>query len=294
MKKILVTGGLGFVGSHLVDSLANKGHQVTVIDNLCSESSSKKYMREDVTYWLDDINNLNTYRYEKGDFDLIYHLAAIARIQPSFKDPLRYLKADTMGTASVLEYARRKNSKVVYAGSSSAFAGPMLSPYAFAKYSGEQICELYHKVYGMSVVIARFFNVYGERQPTTGDYATVVGVFQGQKLLGKKLTITGTGEQRRDFTHVYDIVSGFESLGHGKFSAEVYQLGAGKNYSINELAKMFKSEFVYIDGRPGEALVTLADNSKARKDLNWEPKEKLENYVKIWLENNDSNFKKGN
>ena len=149
MKKILVTGGLGFVGSHLVDHLANQQNvEIVVMDNLCSESSSKSYIRDDVTYWIDDIRNLNTYKYTNESFDVIYHLAALARIQPSFKDPLTYMGTDIMGTSHVLEFARRCSANVIYAGSSSAYAGPMLNPYAFAKYTGEQLCELYNKVYG--------------------------------------------------------------------------------------------------------------------------------------------------
>ena len=145
----------------------------------------------------------------------------------------------------------------------------MLNPYAFAKYTGEQTCEMYNKVYDLSVVTARFFNVYGDRQPTSGTYATVVGVFEGLKKQGKPLTITGTGEQRRDFTHVH--------------CAEIYQLGTGKNYSINELASLFDSEVVYIPPRPGEALITKANNSSAIEKLNWKPKQDLKNYVKRWL-----------
>ena len=240
MTKILVTGGLGFVGSHLVDSLAaDSDNDITVIDNLCSESSSKNYIRSDVTYWIDDVKNLNSYKYFNEKFDVVYHLAALARIQPSFKDPLTYMETDIMGTSHVLEFSRRCSAKVIYAGSSSAYAGPMLNPYAFAKFTGEQLCELYNKVYGLSTVIARFFNVYGERQPTTGAYATVVGVFEKQYETGNLLTVTGTGEQRRDFTHVSDIVEGFKLLGKGNLQAEVFQLGTGKNYSINELANMF-------------------------------------------------------
>jgi len=285
-EKILVTGGLGFVGSHLVDSLALSGHEITVIDNLCSESSSRKYMRDDVRYWIDDVRNLNSYKYESEEFDVVYHLAALARIQPSFKDPLTYLSIDIMGTSNVLEYARRKGSRVVYAGSSSAYAGPMLNPYAFAKYTGEQVCELYNKVYGMSVVTARFFNVYGPRQPTSGAYATVVGIFEGQKKEGRNLTVTGTGEQRRDFTHISDIVSGFESLGKRTHSAEIYQLGTGENYSINELASMFGGEIEYIPARPGEAWITLADPSEMREATGWTAKVIIDAYIEDWVKSN--------
>lgn len=240
-------------------------------------------MRDDVTYWIDDIANLNTYRYSNEKFDLVYHLAALARIQPSFKDPLKYLSIDMMGTAHVCEMAKRSGAKLVYAGSSSAFGGPMLNPYAFAKYTGEQCCEMYSKVYDLSTVSARFFNVYGDRQPTSGTYATVVGIFEGQKALGKNLTITGNGEQRRDFTHINDIVSGLVALSKSTYKGSVYQLGTGKNYSINELAKMFDSEATYIPSRPGEAWTTLADIEKTTQDTGWRPMLSLENYIKEFL-----------
>ncbi len=280
--RILVTGGLGFVGSHLVDSLVeNEGHQdVVVIDNLSSESSSRNYMRSDVTYWIDDVANLNTYRYINEKFDVIYHLAALARIQPSFKDPLKYLNIDIMGTAHVCELARSCNAKLVYAGSSSAYAGPMLNPYAFAKYTGEQCCEMYSKVYEVSTVSARFFNVYGDRQPTTGAYATVVGIFENQISLGQDLTVTGTGEQRRDFTHISDIVAGLVALSKGTYSGDVYQLGTGTNYSINDLVKLFDGTAKFIPSRPGEAWTTLANIEKTVIDTGWLPTVLLEDYIK--------------
>ena len=287
MTRILVTGGLGFVGSHLVDALSKDiDKEIVVMDSLVSESSSKNYMIDDVTYWLDDIRNLNTYRYSDEHFDVIYHLAALARIQPSFVDPLKYIDTDVMGTSHVLEFARRCGAKVIYAGSSSAFAGPMLNPYAFAKYTGEQICELYNKVYGMSTVTARFFNVYGNRQPRTGPYATVVGVFEEKMLRGLPLTVTGNGEQRRDFTHVSDIVKGFCVLGEGTWNAEVFQLGTAKNYSINELAYMFGGDIEYVSARPGEAWTTLAEYSEFNKVTGWEPAANLEEYISSWLTNN--------
>lgn len=283
---ILVTGGLGFIGSHLVDLLLSEGtNQVTVIDNLISESSSRKNMRDGVKYHIEDIRNLEAVSFEEK-FDLVFHLAALARIQPSFKDPVKYFSIDSMGTCKVLELARSHGAKLVYAGSSSAYGGPMLNPYAFAKYTGEQACEMYSKVYDMSTVIARFFNVYGDRQPITGPYATVVGVFEGQRSKGVNLTVTGTGEQRRDFTHVSDIVSGLRALSMQDHRGEVYNLGTGTNYSINELAKMFEgSEVEYIPPRPGEAKMTLADITETTKKTSWTPKVRIQDYVKKFIEN---------
>ena len=281
MSRALVTGGLGFVGSHLVDLLVERGHHVTVIDNLCTESSSRSYMRPEVEYWIDDVRNLDKQKYAGQGFHYVFHLAALARIQPSFADPLGYISSDVMGTAHVLEYARKCGAKrLVYAGSSSAYGGPMLNPYAWAKYTGEQACELYSEVYGLSTVVARFFNVYGSRQPLTGDWATVVGVFEGQSAKGQPLTVTGDGEQRRDFTHVADIVGGLYALSQeGPRSGEIYNLGTGKNHSINELAEMFGGPISYIPARPGEARTTLADISRTTEATGWKPKFSIEDYI---------------
>jgi nucleoside-diphosphate-sugar epimerase len=282
---ILVTGGLGFVGSHLVEELVRRAHNITVIDNLISESSSRENMVDGVTYWIEDIRNINSAKYvENCSFDVVFHLAALARIQPSFKDPSKYFSIDALGTSEVLEFARRANAKLVYAGSSSAYGGPMLNPYAFAKYTGEQLCEMYSKVYNMSTVIARFFNVYGPRQPISGPYATVVGVFEGQTIRGESITITGTGEQRRDFTHVSDIVKGLVALSEKSYEGAVFNLGTGKNYSINELAKMFNSDDIkYIPSRPGEAKDTLADIKMTQDATGWSPSSSLDQYVENFL-----------
>lgn len=290
VKRVLVTGGLGFVGSHLVEMLLKENrdqlkYEIFVIDNLCSDSSSRDNMFSGAHYWIDDIRNLNLYKYSKEKFDAIFHLAALARIQPSFQDPLSYLSIDMMGTAHVLEFARHCGANVVYAGSSSAYGGPMLNPYAYAKYTGEQICEMYSKVYGMNTVTARFFNVYGKRQPMTGPYATVVGIFEDQKKKGIPLTVTGDGEQRRDFTHVTDIAAGLLALSEGSHSGEVYNLGTGKNYSINELAGFFNpTEIQYLPARPGEARTTLADISETNRKTGWTPKTSLEMYVNEFLD----------
>ncbi len=280
-KKVLVTGGLGFVGSNLVDELVKRGDcDVTVIDNLSSESSSWEYNVPGVAYCIGDVRDLDENTFLGTNFDVIYHLAANARIQPSFQKPLEYFEIDALGTNKVLELARKCNAKVVYAGSSSAFGGPMLNPYAFAKYTGEQLCEMYSKVFGVSTVIARFFNVYGKRQPVTGQWATVVGVFERQYRENKPLTVTGDGTQRRDFTNISDIVDGFIALSEGRHSGEMYQLGTGKNYSITELAQLFSEKIEYIPKRPGEADVTLADWKPVYEATGWKAKVAIADYVK--------------
>lgn len=277
--KILVTGGLGFIGSNLVDSLADQ-NEVTVIDSLVSESASEEYMRPGVQYWIDDILNINDYVYAKDCFDIIYHLAADARIQPSFQRPAKYFASDAMGTVEVLEYARKCQSKFIYAGSSTAFSDEYLNPYAFAKRTGERACEMYNKVFDISTVIARFFNVYGPRQPITGPWATVIGLFEEQKKAGKPLTVVGDGKQRRDFTHVNDIVSGLIALSKDEWECDIFSLGTGTNYSILDLVDMFKSDKVHLPPRPGEAKTTLADTSLAEKKLGWHPTINIEDYIK--------------
>ena len=281
--RVLVTGGLGFVGSNLVDFLVEKKCEVVVIDNLVSESSSRLYMNPKAEYWIDDVRNLEKVKYSTENFDLVYHLAAHARIQPSFEQPLDYLSNDIMGTAAALDFARLKGASFVYAGSSTAFGGEYLNPYAFAKRSGERVCEMYKKVYGMSTVVARFFNVYGYRQPITGPWATVVGKFEEFTKLSKPLTIVGDGEQRRDFTHISDIVEGLFSLGEKDWSGskdlEIFSLGTGTNYSINELAKMFGGSTINLPPRPGEAKITLADPEKINSATGWKAKHSLQEYV---------------
>lgn len=280
MQKVLVTGGLGFVGSNLVDLLITLGgYEVTVIDNLISESSSESYMNPSVTYWKEDIRDINDIEFDE-DFDIIFHLAALARIQPSFKNPLETISVDAYGTAAVCEFARNCNAKVVYAGSSSFYAGPHLNPYAFAKWQGEEMCAMYSKCFGTKTAIARFFNVYGPRHPRTGDYATVVGIFERQSAAREPLTITGTGEQRRDFTHVLDICSGLIAISKGSWEANIFNLGTSSNNSINELASMFGNEVRYIPQRPGEAQMTLADISKTTEMTGWTPRHNLEDYIK--------------
>jgi len=278
-QRVLVTGGLGFIGYNLVKRLLEiDKYDITVIDNLTSDSSDINNKHDGVLYILDDINNINNEQYQTLSFDLIFHLAALARIQPSFDDPVSYFKSNVLGTVSICEFAKRCRAKIVYAASSSAYGGPKLNPYAFTKYTGEEILKMYSELYNVSTVCARFFNVYGERQPTTGTYATIIGIFERQYSNGESLTITGDGEQRRDFTHVYDICDGLICLSNDMHTGEVYNLGTGINYSINEIAAMFSDNIKYIPSKPGEARITLADISATQK-FGYQPKQSITNYI---------------
>lgn len=286
MKKVLVTGGLGFVGSTLVKELLKKGnYDITVVDNLSSPSSNLSYKEEGVKYIIDDILNIDNISYKDLDFDIIYHLAGLARIQPSFLNPVKYFSTNTFGTVKICDLARRCNAKIIYAGSSSAYSGTMNSPYAYFKYNGEEICKLFSKLYNISAVTARFFNVYGLRQPTEGKFATVLGIFERQCKDNEPLTVIGDGEQRRDFTHVNDIVNGLIELSKGEHKGEIYNLGTGRNYSINQLVEFFGCNSITLPERPGEAKLSIADISKTKEDLDWEPTHSLRQYIKEFLNN---------
>jgi len=278
MTHALVTGGCGFVGSNLVDMLVEQGYTVTVVDDL--SAGKKEYCRDDVKYYFEDFKTLLTDGSLVEDIDVIFHLAAEARIQPSFEDPLYTCENNSYGTAVVCEYARQNDCKVVYAGSSSYYGGVYLNPYAFAKWHGETMCKMYSEVYGVTTGVARFFNVYGPRNPLIGQYTPVVAIFEEQTKEGGPLTIVGDGEQRRDFTHVYDICSGLIAISKGEWAGDVFNLGTGTNHSINQLADMFGGEKKYLPQRPGEARVTLADITKTTEMTGWEPCHNLQDYVK--------------
>jgi len=283
MKTALVTGGCGFIGSNLVDLLRDREYDVIVVDNL--SSGKKEHCRDDVEYHFHDFQDLLT----SGAFlaqkiDVIFHLAAEARIQPSFENPLYTCENNSLGTAIICEYARTHGCKVVYAGSSSFYGGVYLNPYSFAKWQGEEVCRMYSSVYGVNTAIMRFFNVYGPRNPLVGQYTPVVAIFEEQKKTSTPLTIVGDGEQRRDFTHVKDICTGLELASRGDWLAEVFNLGTGTNHSINELAEMFEHEVKYIPARPGEARNTLADITKTTKLLEWKPTQDIREYIKAFCE----------
>lgn len=275
--KCLVTGGAGFVGSHLVDRLVRLGHEVKVWDAFTTgrkENLNPKAPCYNI--WVEDISP----EYHTDEkYDVIFHLAGEARIQPSFKKPLTAHESNVTGTIKMLELAKMHGARLVYAGSSSVYHDMYANPYTFTKQIAENYCTLYNKIYGVSTVIARFFNVYGPRQMEEGDYATVVGIFEKQKREGKPLTITGNGEQRRDFTHVDDIVTFLIFMSEDKWDAKVFNIGTGKNYSINEVAKMFKHPIEYIPKRPGEAQDTLADTKELREWFGFVPHWGLKAYI---------------
>ena len=286
--KILVTGGLGFVGSNLVDKLATLygPESIHVIDNLSSESSSEDYMHSGVKYFLEDIRNINNKWAVRG-YNLIFHLAGLARIQPSFENPVEYVSVNVEGTAKVVELARVLGAKLIYSSSSSINNGEYKTPYTFSKWAGEEVAKTFSICYGLKSAICRFYNVYGPREPMTGDYATVIRKFQRQYINGEPLTIVGDGKQRRDFTHVNDIVDGLIKVSETSFSepAELHHLGSGINYSINELAEMLtNASKEYIPLRRGEGDVTLADYNKTFKRLGWKSKENLEEYIHKFIQ----------
>jgi len=281
--KALVTGGCGFIGSNLVDKLVNLGYEVIVVDDL--SSGKKEFMNNDAKYIFKDFkkclqeNNLGL-----KNIDVIFHLAAESRIQPSFEMPLYTCHNNSYGSAVVAEFARKEGCKVVYAGSSSFYGGVYLNPYAFAKWQGEEVFKMYSEVYSVTTGIARFFNVYGPRNPLLGQYTPVVAIFEEQTKNKQDLTIIGDGEQRRDFTHVYDICDGLIAISKGDWKGEVFNLGTGTNHSINELADLFKGNKKYLPARPGEARTTKADISFTTKSTGWKPQHTLENYITSILE----------
>ena len=279
--KCLVTGGAGFIGTNLIKRLLEEyDNRVTSLDNYTTgniENQQKgfKYIHGDVR----DYKAL-------GKFDIIFHMAALPRIGPSFKNPREVFETNVQGTQNILEYARVYDIPVIYAGSSSYHHGLYGSPYAWSKYGGEELCKLYSEVYDLNTSICRFYNVYGPHHISTGTYATVLGIFENQYLNNDSLTVTGDGEQRRDFTHVDDIIDGIVRCSNSKFKGDIFELGSGKNYSLNEIADMFNHKKTYIPARPGEYDKTLCDYSKAKNELGYKPTRNIKTYITKWLEEN--------
>ena len=282
-QTVVVTGGSGFIGGHLTSRLLNEGYEVLVVD----KDMYKHRVTENLRFARCDISdgaNLKAIS-SQANFptdSIVFHLAAQSRVNPSFDDPLKSYKDNITGTANVLEiFCKNHNNRLVYAGSSSHYGGAMANPYAFSKHLGEEMCQMYTQCHGVQTAIARFFNVYGPGHVTTGSDATVVGIFERLYKANLPLTITGDGEQRRDFIHVGDVAWALDRISQVQEpGACVYNVGVGTNYSINELAQMFEgSKIEYISSRVGEARTTLCTDHSATFKLGWWPTVSLEKYV---------------
>jgi UDP-glucose 4-epimerase len=283
----LVTGGCGFIGSHLVDSLVKGGDNVIVIDNLSAESNEKFYYNQSksVSY-----HNIDILDYDKilplfEGIDAVFHFAAESKIHPILNNPRLAANVNTIGTCNILEASRIHGVKRIMYSSTSAVYGlknesPLneemetdcLNSYSVSKKAGEDFCKLYNRMWGMEIVIFRYFNVFGERQPTKGQYAPVISLFMHQKNMNEPMTIVGDGNQTRDFIHVNDIVSAnilASKSSNPKIFGEVLNVGSGQNISVNEIADLIGGKKIHIPRRPAESRETLADNSKIRNLLGW-------------------------
>jgi UDP-glucose 4-epimerase len=299
--RAVVTGGAGFIGSHMVDLLLARGWRVTVIDNLVTGrlDNLRQHQHEPRLDVLElDLRDLLPSAPVLRGAHYLFHFAGLGDIVPSIERPLDYMRANVDGTLALLEAARHSEvAKLVYAASSSCYgadppvptdeAAPIQPayPYALSKYLAE--CAILHwgQVYHLPVASIRIFNAYGPRVRTTGTYGAVFGVFLAQRLRGRPLTIVGDGSQRRDFVHVRDVARAFWLAAESPYSGRVYNLGAGQPHSINELARLIGGDTTYIPKRPGEPDVTWADIRKIRQDLDWEPAVSFEQGVAEMVEN---------
>ena len=279
---ILVTGGAGFVGTNLIKQLLKEGHKVISIDNY--STGKKENHIKGINYYLDEniCNILEDPPRQLMGFkpDIVFHMAAIARIQPSFKKPEEYINTNFKGTYEVVKYCLKHNIPLIYAGSSSHHSGKLKNPYTFSKDMGEEIIQLYQKHFGLKSSIARFYNVYGPHQLTEGGYTTLIGNWINNINKDLPCEIYGDGSKRRDFTHINDIVDGLNRIMKQQAYGYIFELGREKNHSVLEVAEMFNIKPIHKEDKPGEALETLSDSSLAKNILAWEPKVNLNAYIK--------------
>ena len=272
--KILVSGGAGFVGTNLIKRLLKDGHSVISIDNY--NTGLKSNHQEGCVYIEGDIRKFDW----PFEVDVVFHMAAIARIQPSFERPDDYITTNFNGTYEIVKFCVERDVPLIYAGSSSKHSGRFKNPYTFSKDLGEDIITLYQKHFGLKATITRFYNVYGPHQLTEGGYTTLIGRWIHNIENGIQCEIYGDGEQRRDFTHVDDIVNALVLMMEKEAYGYEFELGRGKNYSVNEIADMFGIQPIYKDGKPGEALVTLCRDTLANEILGWSPIRDIDEYIK--------------
>ena len=307
--KALVTGGAGFIGSHLTERLLNLGHEVAVLDLSVASYRNLNHIKENcrLNHFCMDIGRYNSWEtvvkiLKTYKIDYIFHLSGMADIVPSINKPVDYFNANVSGTINMLEAARQAGVyKFVYASSSSVYGIPDLKniptsettpidpqyPYAETKYQGERWVSHYNQVYGLPTISLRLFNVYGPRSRTTGTYGAVLGTFLAQKINGKPLTVVGDGKQSRDFVFVTDVCDAFIKAADARFSGEIFNVGTGEPQIILRLAELLGGKVVYLPERPGEPHITCADISKIKLMLNWNPTVSFETGVKIMLDNID-------
>jgi len=298
--RCLVTGGAGFIGSHLVDRLVTDGHEVVVVDNLATgrrENLAQHEATGQVRLVMADVADHGAIRHCFENVDWVFHLAALADIVPSIREPLAYHRANVDGTISVLEATRAAGAKrFVYAASSSCYglaethptpetapASPQY-PYALTKWMGEQLTLFWQRLYQVPAVSMRFFNVYGPRARTSGTYGAVFGVFLAQKLAGRPFTVVGDGSQSRDFTFVTDVVDAVVRAAQSDAVGEVFNVGTGEPQTIRRLVELLAGDVTHVPARPGEPLVTCADASKLRGRLGWAPRVSFESGVATMLD----------
>ncbi len=291
-KRILVTGGAGFIGSNLVNSLINKNlaKKIIVLDNYSSGTKKNHINNKKVEYIKGDTKFINKIdKIVNSKFDLVFHLAEFSRIVQSFQYFEDCWESNMQGTKKVIELALKKKAKFVYSASSSKFGNKeneFLSPYAWTKAKNVELIKCYREWYGLEYIISYFYNVYGPNQIRNNHMSAVIGIFENQYINNYPLTVVSPGNQKRDFTHVYDIVDGFIKAGFYKKNQE-YQLASGKLYTILQVAKMFKSNIKMIPERPGERFSSKRDSlKKSKKELNFESKFKLKNYIDNFLKMN--------
>jgi len=275
---VLVTGGCGFIGYALTKALLLKGYKVDIIDNLYIGKEAK--IPENSNFLAGDIRAMENIPIK--NYKYIFHLAALSRIQPSFKYPKLTFTSNVEGTRQVIDYALKTKAKVIYAGSSSRHHNPMLSPYALTKHMGEEWIKMYKNVFKLNAEIARFYNVYGPGELVNSDMAAVIGIWRYAISKNKPILIHGDGEQRRDFTHIDDIVDGLIRIAESNEKHEdAWELGTGCNYSLNELADMFNyPNRKYVDDVTGNYRKTLRLNNDAVERLGWQPIDQLKQYIK--------------
>ena len=295
----IVTGGAGFIGSHIVEQLLKLDHRVVVIDNEYSDNDNFHWRKDTINVNL-DITDYKTLKNAFTGADYVFHLAAEARIGPAIENPVNALNINTIGTCNVLQCAREVGAKkVLYSSTSSGYGlneapnietqpNDCLNPYSVSKIAGEKLCKMYTDLYGLKTIVFRYFNVFGERAPRKGQYAPVTGIFLRQKAAGESLTIVGDGEQRRDYIYVKDVananVMAAISNPDDEAYGEVYNVGSGKNYSVNEIASFISDDTINIPPRVGEARNSLANIEKIRKTFAWKPEVDVEEWIKGQLD----------